>query len=200
MNNPNQYPIGMTYHVELTTGLITLLGSGTATVGHIGAFRWGSAVRDCLIHRVRAVWNTVAGFTAEQEVGMDLFVVRGFTASKTTTLQSVYSFTSPGGKIWTPQAASLATQFIVSGANGGEVTGGTHTFDAQPLDHCSMVELATGAGVYRGSMSCGYAPPPGAAPLRLVQDEGLILRNYILMGTAGTARVSFAIDYTEQPV
>jgi hypothetical protein len=195
------YPLERTFHVCLSTGLITLIDAATSTAGQIGVFRWLSTTHSALIHRARAVWSTVTPFTNAQEVGMDLVVARAFTAESATVGAVTYSFAANDGKIWTKQNAPSATapSFFVSGT--AVLTAGTHTLDGAPLDRCQMVELAAAGTPYRGTMAVDFNPTASnRPPLRLDANEGLILRNTILMGAAGTARVVFAIDLTEQAV
>lgn len=191
-------PLEASHRLVLSTGLITGITAATSTAGHIGVFRWISTTHRCYVHRARAVWTTITPFTTAQEVGMDLVIARAFTAEAVTVGAVTYSFAANDGKLWTKQSQPTTNpSFFVSGT--AVLTNSTHTLDGAPLDQCGMVELAAAGTPYRGTMAVDFNPGD-KAPLRLDADEGLLLRNTILMGAAGTARVVFALDISRQAV
>lgn len=187
-----------TYRICAETGLLAAgLAAATASAGHIGAFRWGNSTNKCHILGARAVWTTETGPSVAQFVGLDMLVVRGYTASHTGGTDLT---TAPAGYLRdVRQGASLVTDLRL--ATTGALTNGTHsTDDVNSIARGRMGELASGASVYTGSFSIEYAPGRyGGGPLVLRKDEGILLRNLVLTANSLTARVVWEIDWREMP-
>lgn len=182
------------YRLGAYTGALTVVAAGTATAGHLFAARWSHATKLALVTFFRARWSTIAGFTAAQEVGMDLVVARSYTAAHTggtaiTLTANALKKSSLHGTTTLADARIGAT---------GALTAGTHTLDAQPMASGFYSELAAGAAVPKGFFELVYqAPDLATHPLVLTQDTGLVLRNVILMGAGGTARVAVEMEWLE---
>lgn len=205
-------PIVNTYSANLTTGLITGVAAGTASAGHIGAFRWSSTTKYCLIRRMKATWVTTTGFTAAQTVGLDMVNARGYSASHSggTAIVGGINVAGEQMKLWARHASSTAFPFSADSAIGslyiattGALTDGTHS---APVTSSVMAqgwssELAAAATVQKNRFSCevnyGAMGVPG---FRLNTDEGIILRNLVAMGAGGVAIVVWEIDWTEVPI
>ena len=191
----SQRPVeGDHYRLVLQSGLLTTVAAATATAGHIAAFRWTHATKACLVHSVRIRWRTIAGFTAAQEVGVDLIRATAYTASHTGGTTA--TLTSPNFK---KAVASAATNLGYAGiGTTGALTAGTHTLDTHSMGFESFAELAAAATVAKGrfDLFVDFEMDLGG-PLILMQNEGLIVRNSILMGAGGTARVCFSVNYSE---
>jgi hypothetical protein len=183
------------YRLCEETGLITGIAAGTTSAGFLFAFRWTHATKLALITSFRASWRTIAGFTAAQEVGMQLFRATTYTAS------------SSGGTAITLTGENLrkrATHGTTTVADAristtGALTAGTLTLDTHKLAAGSFAELAAGAAVPKGFFEIQFKPADVGweHPLVLSQNTGLILRNSILMGAGGTARVAVEMDWLE---
>jgi hypothetical protein len=183
------------YRNGATSGLITTIAAGTASAGHLWAARWAPATNDArkyaVIKRLRATWFTVAGFTAAQEVQLQLFKLTGYTAAHT------------GGTAITPdkkQRSSVMPTPLLTGriANTAELTNGTEVIATDPLLTTSFAELAAGATVPKGFFSMLFEPSDQqGGPLVLETGEGLLIRNGVLMGAGGTARVCVELDHLE---
>lgn len=202
------------FRVCATSGLITAVAAGTATAGHLFAMRWNppqnpSLTRNlkwCAIQRIRAHWRTVAGFTAAQEVGLDLSVLRGYSGSHsggtaltpfTTTNQQKRAGTAPSaginaGGMFPSQMADMRI------AGTGALTAGTHVFDPFPISQDGYAELAAAATVPKGRFDVEFlnADQP-AFPLVLAPNEGLCIRNTVLMGAGGAVRLTVEVDWFE---
>lgn len=183
------------YRSGAASGLFTTVAAGTATAGHLWAARWAPATNDprkfAVIKRLKATWNTIAGFTAAQEAQLQLFKLTGYTAAHT------------GGNALTPdrkQRASVMPAALMTGRIAGtaELTAGTHVLGTDPLTSASFAELAAGAAVPKGSFVMQFAPDDTqGGPFVLETGEGLLIRNGILMGAGGTARVVVELDWFE---
>jgi len=193
-----QYPIEALgfYRMSVQSGLITTIAAGTATAGHLFAFRNASTTLVVPIY-IGVKWRTVTAFTAAQEVGMELVVARSYTASHTAGTAIV--LTGNNGKKRTSYPTSvISTSGDARIATTAALTAGTHTLDDNSVAQDQFAELATGAAVQKGRMDIVWDMTNGQdAPLILAQNEGFVLRNKILMGAGGTARVSIEIQWAE---
>lgn len=187
-------PEGEHYRIGSASGLFTGVAAATATAGHLFSFRWGSATEYALIWRVVAKVVTVAGYTAAQEVGIDLIKATAYTASHTGG--TALTLTTTNGKKRTGSNVTGLTSARI--ATTGALTAGTHTLDAQALAFGGFSELAAGAAVPKGVYGFDFnADPDYGGPLILAQDEGFIIRNLILQGAGGTARLYVEVDWSE---
>lgn len=202
------------YRVAAVSGLLTTVAAGTATAGHLFAMRWAPAtqpyaeanIKVCAIQRIVAKWRTITGFTAGQEMALDLSVLRGYSASHT------------GGTALTPftttnqqkQAGKVTANVTLGGmppsqmadmriGTTGALTAGTHVFDPQPIARESYAELAAAATVAPGrmQMECLNQDTVIDYPIVLQPNEGLCVRNVVLMGAAGTGRLIVEVDWLE---
>lgn len=185
------------YRTGARTGVVgTTLAAGSATAGHVWACRFPAAAagvkgaRRALIQRFRAKIVTVAGFTAAQEVGLDLFKATAFTA-----LHTVGSAVTPSKKA----TFFTATQMLGRIATTAELTAGTHTLDTDPWAGCAYSELAAAATVPKyGSEIFLSTDDLTEYPLVLAPDEGLILRNGpVAFAGGGTVRIIVEMDWLE---
>lgn len=186
---------GTRYRAGASTGLLAGVAAASATAGHIFAFRWGSATNYALIHRVRAKWVTVLGFTAAQEVGLDMILATGYSANHASG--TVSTLTGVNLKKRQSFAASGVTDIRTSTTSA--LTAGTHTLNAQASAFGGYSELAAAATVAKGQFTLDFDGHVdfGGGPLELAQNEGFIIRNLITMGAGGTARVYIEVDWTE---
>src|SRR5947208_3427704 len=64
-------PATGSYRLAESTGVLTGVAAGTATAGHVFAWCWTTnttAIKECLVKRIRLRWQTQTAFTAAQEV------------------------------------------------------------------------------------------------------------------------------------
>lgn len=187
------------YRLAASTGLLTVVAAATATAGHIFAFRWSNASKLCLITNIRARWITVAGFTAGQEVGLDIIQAR------------VYGSSHSGGTALTLTGDSFKKRSSVVGGHGttnvgdiristtGALTAvGSPALDGNAIAAGGFSELAAAATVPKGFFEVQWGINDHAHhPIVLGQNQGFIVRNSILMGAGGTARVTVEVDWLE---
>lgn len=188
---------GGQYRIAMKSGLLTLVAAQTATAGHIAAFRNASATTKIVVDRFMARWFGTTGATAQQVVGLQLFRATAYTASHTGGTAA--TVTTTNGK---KNTAHLTIPPIATGVGldlrigtTGALTAGTHTLDAQPLAANGVTELAVSAAVPLAKFDMEFAPTPSSGKLVLAQDEGLILTNTVLGGTAMVWNVAIEIDF-----
>jgi hypothetical protein len=170
------------------SGLITGVAAGTSSAGHLFSFRNGGT-KNVVVTRLRLFWATLTGFTAAQELGFELFKVTG------------YSVDATGGTPITPQkrrTSSVASVAAARIATTGALTAGTiSAFAAQPGLRRSVLELADGASVVKRSFEVDWIPRDDHGEV-LAANEGLIVRNAILMGAGGVGRLMVEVDHFER--
>lgn len=188
------YALGM-YGYSDTTGLLTTIAAGTATAGHIWSCRWGDATKIALVTHLSATWQNVVGFTAAQELGLSFLKMSGYTASHTGG--TVFTPTGNNLKVAAAFPDSVMTDMRI--ATTVELTAGTHTIDTHPIANAVYSELSAVATVIKSPWRIEVSPEALAMhPIFLTQDTGLLLRNRVLMGAAGTARVVVTIHWIEK--
>lgn len=181
------------YALSAQSGLITTIAAGTATAGGLFCMRWTHSTKLCILTRFLARWVTVAGFTSAQEVGMDLLIARGWSGAPSAGT----SIVSPSKK----RASHAASQFAsgdIRIATAAAITHGSPTLDTNPIRQNQFSELANIATGAKGFFSFSIEETnPQDYPIVFAQNEGLILRNQILMGAGGTARISIEAEWLE---
>lgn len=183
------------YRLSATTGLLTVVAAGTATVGHLFTFRNSHASTLIVPVYISVKWNTIAGFTAAQEVGFDVLIARNYTTSHTGG--TAVSAAGAGGL---KKRTGYPTSVLGDARIGttGALTAGTHTLDAQAMMQNQFAELAAGAAIPKGRFESVWdMTNSGDSPLVLAQNEGIVVRNSILMGAGGTARMTVEVAWFE---
>lgn len=201
------YDIRGSYRFEASTGAVTLIAARTATAGQLLNFRWPSTTTAvALVKYVGARFILTTAYTTAQETGCDLIAARVWTASGTGgTAVDVGSTVANTGNLLAAQPTSLITANCVRVATASAITAGTHTLDANPLGSIIGWSGAIGDQVPVASARSNY--PYGTlfdarkslheAPIVLAQDEGLIVRNTVLMGAVGVGRWEFLVEWDE---
>ena len=181
------------YRMVATSGLLTTIAAGSATAGHLFVVR-APSTNVMVVTRLVAKWRTVVGFTAAQEVAMKVFRLTGFTVNYSGGTDII--LTTPQFKKRTSYASTTIQQARIGGA--GALTAGTQTLDTNELASESTWELAVGVTVpkTRFDMACNSSSA-GDHAIVLTGNEGLIVRNEILMGAAGTGRLIVEMDWFE---
>jgi len=185
------------YCISAMTGLQTLTVARTATLGSIFAFRNPDAAKVCVIQYVRIRYQTITAFTAAQEMAYRCFVARSFTSQFTTGGTAISSAGAGGFK----KRASYPTSII--GATGAIIattaglTTATYTLDAQEMFGLNTYSQTGAAPAVRSDQAEWNMTSSQDSPVVLVQNEGIIITNEILMGAAGTARVLVDLAWFE---
>lgn len=184
------------YRINAISGLITTVAAGTASAGHLFAFRNSHASVLMLISYIAIRMRTIAGFTAAQEFGWDLMRTTSYSASHTGG--TAITAAGQGGL---KKRSTMGTSVLGDAriATTGALTNGTHTIDAQPMLQDTFAELAAAATVPKGQTQLVWDMSDGTEyPLVLANNEGLIIRNGpVVMGAGGTARLIVDLAWFE---
>jgi len=177
------------YHSTMASGLLTVVAAGTATAGHVFAFRNGGA-NLAIVTRLQVQLQVITDFTATQEIQLAGYRATGYSASHTggtgyTAADSKRRTTAP-----TPTISDLRV-----GTTAG-LTAGTHTLATDKFMGGSATPLAAGATVQKVRIDNLWVPPE-RHPQVYGTNEGFIIRNEILWGAAGTGRLIVDIDWFE---
>jgi hypothetical protein len=183
---------GGAYRTSVTSGLMT--GATMAAAAPLFSFRWGSTTLTALITRFEMKVVLPTSVTSAQEIGLDAFVARSFTASDSAGTSS--TTTGNNMKKRTSHATSGVTNIQIGGATA--LTAGTRTLDASPFMSLRFWELATGAAVpHIRASSLFDASNPGTYPLVFAQDEGIVVQNSIAFTASGTMRLTCEVEWYE---
>jgi hypothetical protein len=210
VNRPNamtgRYDLTGSFILQATTGLVTTADAGTASAGHLFAFRWAHATRKAFIKRVGARFTLTTAYGTAQETGCDLRITRGYTAAHTGgTSIEIGTTTVDTNSILSSLGTSVIAVNQIKIATTGGLTDGTHTIDINSIGHLSGWSGTVGdqiptAGSGRGGghgLLFDQAQSSHQAPITLTTDEGIIIRNTILMGATGVGRWSFLVEWDE---
>lgn len=167
------------FRIAMKSGAIT--GTGVDITDGLFSFRWSDATRVAVVQHVHAVLDVTTILTAAQEVGIDLAVIRSFSASDSGGTAA--TMTGHNGKLRTDFATSLVGDIRI--ASTAELTHGTGTADTMPLAMSNPV----GDRVVNASAGTAYLPSPpqavldfrpnmaaGENPLVLETNEGFRVR------------------------
>jgi hypothetical protein len=183
------------YRYARNSGLLTTVAAGTATAGHVFAFRFATAAKLALVNRVRARGIMITPFGTEQEMGLEMIVARSYTASHSGGTAA--TLTGNQLKKRTRYATTKVTDIRIG--DTGALTAGTHTLDSGPMAVSTGFSLVDGATVAQPViLDLDFNPLVGSqGPLVLAPNEGFILRNIVLMGATGTMRLGVEVDWSE---
>lgn len=183
---------GGRYRIGASTGLITTIAAHTASAGHIGAFRWGSTTKTCIVDNIRIVASMVTDFTTLQQFRIGARIARSYSASHTGGTQ--LTLTGNNGKLRTDYATTALTDFSISTTSA--LTAGTHTIDTQPFLLALSGQPSDGATVGNIPFEAVFDARE-SGPIVLEANEGIVFSNEILMGAAGTATVGIVVSWRE---
>jgi hypothetical protein len=189
------------YALSVPTGLVTVVAAGTATAGELFSMQYTGA-NFALIRKVSLVSTVTTAYTTAQETGYDLIVARSYTVAATGGTTVVV--TGNNNKLATTSSATTAMA-DVRVATTGALTAGTMTIDANALASTSYWATAIGsqlvATLWDAKTSVVTSPTttaaPGLPPIVLATNEGILIRNTILMGAVGVVRCQFLVEWDE---
>jgi len=184
------------YRLAAFSGLTTTIAAGTASAGHVFSLRWTDATRFLVLKHLKVAMTVVTGFTAAQELAFEAFIARGYTA--THTGGTAITLGGNNQKRRTSMGTSLVTTAASARiASTTALAGSTFTLDANPFMHGSVKTLAAAATVQDARLENVMDFGGNDHPFVLSQDEGIVVRNTILLGAAGTVRWSIECGWDE---
>lgn len=201
------YTLTGKFQIAPSTGAVTLIAARTTTAGQIFAARYAPGSTDarrCFVKYVGARFITTTAFTTPQQMGCDLIVARPFPTSATdgTAVDAGSTLADSGALLTSMSTSGFATAGLIRVASTAAITAGTScTLDAQPVS--VIAGWSWGASdTVPPNLSDAYgtlydASAPGADPLVLANDEGIVIRNLILMGAVGVGRWDFKFVWEE---
>lgn len=179
---------------QYTLSEFTGLTTGIAANGEVFQVRWTDATNLMVLRYLKIRWATVTGFTAAQECAL--------SASKV----SAWSADGSGGTTITPSVSNTTNRnsYPVSKigsmriATTGALTAGTKTIAANPFLTMMRKTMAAAATVQDTDFEAEFRSSEGnVSPIILAQNEGIVVRNVIAMGAAGTARLAITLYWEE---
>lgn len=169
-----------------TTGAVTTIAAATATAGHILSLRSATSGYAVRLRVLEIEFLLTTAFSSAQEVGYDAIIARSYTAAHT----GATALTITGGRSLTQESASILTGRI---ANTGALTAGTHTLDTNAIAKGSVYSSAVGTSLYR--LHDFTAMPLGG--IMFGYQEGLVIRNSVLMGTSGVGQWHITAEWDD---
>lgn len=174
----------------------TVLANTQAANSRLFELQNAHATNIIVVHEIWVEWVQTAAHTAAIMDSLDIYRCTSFSAVDTTNTV-------------TPVISKLRNSFGTAGANvrgctvagiAAGMTGGTLTKDTAPLRQFGLWFLATlpTAGpvpTQIGTLSPNVAS--GESPLILVQNEGFIIENRVLLGAAAGSAVSIDVTWSE---
>lgn len=194
------------YRLCTSTGAVTLVAARTATAGFLFTMRNPSTTTAVYLKRVAAKFTLTTAYGTAQETGCDLIIARSYTASATGgTAIDVGSTVANTGNLAASFSTSVITANCTRVATTDAFTAGTQTLDANPISILSGWSAAIGDTVpdvssgnsERAGVLWDYRDSSHGMPIKLVQDEGIVIRNLVLMGATGVGRWDFIVEWDE---
>lgn len=187
------------YRTGRYSGLIAGVVAGSATNGHLWAARFsiGTGVTDrrrlAVIQRLRVRAFTVSGYTNAQEIQLAVYKLTSYTVAHSGGTGAVALAPT---KKWATFPSPLLTGRM---AGSDQLTAGTQTIDTDSIGAASYAELATGAAVPKGTGADILLSTEDLIqhPLILSDAEGLLVRNEVAQGAAGSMRLVVEMDWHE---
>lgn len=179
--------IAASYRAAFTTGNVTTIAAGTATAGHLLALRNATTGAYIRIRSMEVEFVLTTAFGAAQEVGFDAYIARSYTIAHTGA--TALSFGSNDNKRITTDASAALTGRI---ADTGALTAGTHTLDGNAFMRGSAWMSAIGAQLQPRLYDFSTHQYGG---ILLAANEGIVVRNTVLMGATGVGKWHFSIDW-----
>jgi uncharacterized membrane protein len=189
--DPDRFSKAAFYSLSATNAIAFAgIAFGTASAGHLFAARFAptGAGANLLFHvtRLRILWQTLAGFTAAQELAIAAYKITAVSAYSSSTQVPVAL--APGYGASQLLGYKSGTSAAISG--GGPTIGGQ-------LLRGGFAELAAGATVQKGFIDEELLATVHPVVV-LAANEGILVRNEILMGAGGLGRLTVELDGYER--
>lgn len=187
------------YKASFLSGALTLAAAETATAGHLFVMRVPTGeTKKAVIRYVGYELATVTAFGAQQPLGLSLIRMTGSTAVYTGgTAIDMFTLTE-SQKLRANQATTLFAVNNVRMATTAGLTAGTQNLDSQALSRKLFLSPVLG-DVTRGDLFDARDDGVNAhrSPIVLAAQEGIIVRNVILMGATGVCNLAINVEWDE---
>lgn len=188
------------FRLAVPSGALTAVAAGTTTTGHVFSLRNPDATKKLQLRYLAVDFCLTTAFTAAQNMGFDAIVARSYTVAHTGGTAIDLGSTLPNsGKLRTNQATSAITAGLARIGGAGALTAGTHTLDANPFAQAQ--KFMSAVGVQLSAVLFDARDDGGGSlvrsPLELAQNEGIVLRNTVLMGATGVGTLIVTAEWDE---
>lgn len=149
-----------------------------------------------VIHDFRVDWTQTAAHSNAIEDSLDLFKATGFTAVDDT---GTVTLTASEMRTASEANAAVIRGVTIAGATAG-MTGGTLSLDSGPLLQVPLWLLATlptAGPVPTATLRFLPRSPYGERALTLAPNEGIVLRNRVLLEAAAGSSVYVSCAWSE---
>lgn len=203
------------FHLSAKSGLITVENAAAVFF----AFRNSHASKHLFVSALTVKWRTITGFTAEQEICMEV-VPATFGSANYAGGTDLSNYTGGSAVLATnaikPRSKNRSNQGLalrsaletgnIMIASDTTLTNASATLATHPWCADSCLELATSTTVQRGIIDIFWEAPgfeSGAGMvdfegcMQLKNEEGFVVRSPIALGAGGTGRLFVEVDWLE---
>lgn len=151
-----------------------------------------------VITRLIMKWMQTAAHTAAIEDSIDVFKVTSFTVIDNTNVVTPTASSKRATMTAAPGNAAVIRGVTVAGAAAG-MTGGTMTKDGGSIGQLPkwLLLAQPTAGPIDPNIFDNFDDVNGTHPLALIQNEGIIIENRVLLGAAAGSSVYIDLSYAE---
>ena len=187
------------YKASFLSGALTLAAAETTTAGHLMVMRVPtSETKKAVIRYVGYSFATVTAMGTQQPLGLSLIRMTGSTAVYTGgTAIDMFTLTQ-SQKLRANQALTLFTTNNVRMCTTAGLTAGTQNLDSQALYREFFLSPVLGE-VKNGTLFDARDDGTSTyrSPIVLAAEEGIVVRNTILMGATGVFNLALNVEWDE---
>lgn len=182
------------YSLRARTGAITAVAAATTTAGHLIGLRNTGAQGEFHVMRMAMRFLATVDPSTEQQVGFQVHKATGYSALHTggTGAANQVPVSRAEGSAVSPAYPTI-TAITARVAGTDALTAGTHTL-AEALGFIDDFALADAATVKHTKFGNEWKSPDKHPLFILGTNEGLIVRNTILMANALAGHLIFELD------
>lgn len=200
---PN-YTVFGAYECELRSGnLLAALAAGTASLGHVWAFRWADNARTALVTFLSLRFQATTTFTVNTltDFGFDAFVMRNFVNTHTGGTGFQQNIDNDAMRTAMGSALVLDIRIATGAALGfSPILGIDANAFAASVGDTQVVNPVANAEEQRvnePSFTWRANVGGGQHPLVFAQNEGIIIRNRTIWPLAGNGYVVVKVRWLE---